>query len=36
MGASEDAKTFYAGPWLDGMAQRYGAKPQIEFSKSLR
>jgi hypothetical protein len=27
----EDAKAFYAGPWLDGIVQRYGMKPQIEF-----
>src|ERR1700730_12001419 len=22
---------FYSGPWLDGIMQRYGMKPQIEF-----
>ena len=22
---------FYSGPWLDGIVQRYGMKPQIEF-----
>jgi hypothetical protein len=27
----EDAKAFYAGAWLDGIVQRYGMKPQIEF-----
>jgi hypothetical protein len=27
----EDAKAFYSGPWLDGIVQRYGMKPQIEF-----
>jgi hypothetical protein len=27
----EDAKAFYHGPWLDGIVQRYGMKPQIEF-----
>jgi hypothetical protein len=27
----EDAQAFYAGPWLDGIKQRYGMKPQIEF-----
>jgi hypothetical protein len=27
----EDAKAFYGGPWLDGIVQRYGMKPQIEF-----
>ena len=27
----EDAKAFYTGPWLDGIVERYGMKPQIEF-----
>jgi hypothetical protein len=27
----EDAKAFYTGPWLDGIVQRYGMKPQIDF-----
>ena len=27
----EDAKAFYSGPWLDGIVERYGMKPQIEF-----
>ena len=27
----EDANAFYTGPWLDGIVQRYGMKPQIEF-----
>ena len=27
----EDAKAFYAGPWLDGIVQRYGMEPLIEF-----
>jgi hypothetical protein len=27
----EDAKAFYSGPWLDGIVERYGGKPQIEF-----
>ena len=27
----EDAKAFYTGPWLDGIVQRYGMQPQIEF-----
>jgi hypothetical protein len=27
----EDAEAFYSGPWLDGIVQRYGMKPQIEF-----
>ena len=24
-------KAFYGGPWLDGVVERYGMKPQIEF-----
>ena len=27
----EDAKAFYSGPWLDGIVQRYGMQPQIDF-----
>ena len=27
----EDARAFYTGPWLDGIVQRYGMQPQIEF-----
>src|SRR5215510_7482046 len=27
----EDAKAFYSGPWLDGIVERYGMHPQIEF-----
>jgi hypothetical protein len=27
----EDAKAFYAGPWLDGIIQRYGMKPEIDL-----
>jgi hypothetical protein len=27
----EYAQAFYSGPWLDGIVQRYGMKPQIEF-----
>src|ERR1700676_5188271 len=27
----EDAKPFYGGLWLDGIVERYGMKPQIEF-----
>src|SRR5882724_10341173 len=27
----EDAKAFYTGPWLKGIIQRYGMKPQIDF-----
>ena len=27
----EDAKAFYSGPWLDGIVERYGINPQIEF-----
>ena len=26
-----DAKAFYSGPWLDGIVERYGMPPQIEF-----
>ena len=25
------APGFYGGPWLDGIVERYGMKPQIEF-----
>jgi len=25
------AKAFYAGSWLDGIVERYGMHPQIEF-----
>jgi AraC-like DNA-binding protein len=31
----EDAKAFYAGPWHDGIVQRCGMKPQIEFYEVL-
>ena len=27
----EDAKAFYSGPWLDGIVERYGMHPHIEF-----
>ena len=27
----EDAKAFYSGLWLDGIVQRYGMQPQIDF-----
>ena len=27
----EDAKRFYSGPWLDGIVERYGMRPEIEF-----
>jgi hypothetical protein len=27
----EDAKAFYSGPWRDGIVQRYGMQPLIEF-----
>jgi hypothetical protein len=27
----EDAKAFYSGPWLEGIVERYGMRPQIEF-----
>jgi hypothetical protein len=26
-----DAKAFYQGPWLDGILQRYGVYPEIEY-----
>ncbi|HUN47538.1 MAG TPA: hypothetical protein VMU85_13500 [Stellaceae bacterium] len=26
-----DAKAFYGGPWLDGIVERYGMRPEIEF-----
>ncbi|HTZ78128.1 MAG TPA: hypothetical protein VMC10_09475 [Stellaceae bacterium] len=26
-----DAKAFYSGPWLDGIVERYGMRPEIEF-----
>jgi hypothetical protein len=27
----EDAKRFYSGAWLDGIIERYGMRPEIEF-----
>lgn len=27
----EDAKAFYQGPWLDGILERYGDYPEIEY-----
>jgi len=27
----EDARRFYSGPWLDGIVERYGMRPEIEF-----
>ena len=27
----EDAQVFYSGSWLDGIVERYGMHPQIEF-----
>jgi hypothetical protein len=27
----EDARAFYAGPWLDGIVRRYGTLPRIEY-----
>jgi hypothetical protein len=27
----EDAKAFYGGPWLQGIVERYGMHPDIEF-----
>ncbi|MEK9280902.1 MULTISPECIES: hypothetical protein [unclassified Bradyrhizobium] len=26
-----DAKAFYQGPWLDGILERYGMYPEIEY-----
>jgi hypothetical protein len=27
----EDARNFYSGPWLQGIVERYGMRPQIDF-----
>lgn len=27
----EDAKAFYTGPWRQGIIERYGMEPEIEF-----
>ena len=27
----EAAKAFYQGPWLDGILERYGRYPEIEY-----
>lgn len=27
----EDAKAFYSGPWRQGIVERYGMEPEIEF-----
>jgi len=27
----EEAKAFYGGPWLQGIVDRYGVKPDIEY-----
>jgi hypothetical protein len=27
----EDAKAFYGGPWLQGIVERYGTHPEIEY-----
>jgi hypothetical protein len=27
----EDARAFYTGPWLDGIVERYGNYPDIEY-----
>jgi len=27
----EDARVFYSGPWLKGIVERYGTKPQIDY-----
>jgi hypothetical protein len=29
--AGAAAEAFYAGPWLDGIRERYGTDPQIKF-----
>lgn len=26
-----DAETFYSGPWLQGIVERYGMEPEIEY-----
>ncbi|HEX3953567.1 MAG TPA: YdhR family protein [Stellaceae bacterium] len=26
-----DAESFYSGPWLDGIRERYGMDPQIKY-----
>lgn len=26
-----DAEAFYSGPWLEGIVERYGMRPEIEF-----
>jgi hypothetical protein len=31
----EDAKTFYTGPWVNGIVERYGMQPHIEFYEVL-
>lgn len=30
-GSLEEAKSFYSGPWLKGIVERYGEEPSIEF-----
>ena len=27
----DDAKAFYSGPWRDGIVERYGMEPEIEY-----
>ena len=27
----EDAKAFYSGPWRNGIVERYGMEPEIEY-----
>jgi hypothetical protein len=27
----EDAKAFYSGPWRQGIVERYGMEPEIEY-----
>ena len=31
MGNPKDAEAFYSGPWLAGIIERYGTKPEIEY-----
>ena len=27
----EDAQAFYTGPWLNGIIERYGVEPEVEY-----
>ena len=31
----EQAKRFYSGPWLDGILERYGVYPEIEYFETV-